>query len=172
MDMTSFVQALVFCVFPFLLVFAAVSDLVTMTISNRISILLTAGFIGLALIVQMPFSAIGIHFAVAALVLFIGFAMFAFGWIGGGDAKLAAAISLWLGFDHTLEFAIVAAILGGLLSLFIISTQNANLSIFAYKIEWLERFLSGRKGIPYGIALSAGALIIYPETFWLRSIPF
>jgi len=172
MDMTSFVQALVFCVFPFLLVFAAVSDLVTMTISNRISILLTVGFIGLALVMKLPFPAIGMHFAVAALVLLIGFAMFAFGWIGGGDAKLAAAISLWLGFDHTLEFAVVAAILGGLLSLFIISSQNANLSIFAYKIEWLERFLSGRKGIPYGIALSAGALFIYPDTFWLRSVPF
>lgn len=170
MDMASFVQALVFCMFPFLLVFAAVSDLVTMTISNRISILLTGGFVGLALILALPLSAIGMHFAMAAIVLCIGFAMFAFGWIGGGDAKLAAAISLWLGFDHTLEFAFISAILGGLLTLLIISTRDANISIVAHKVEWLERFLSGRKGVPYGIALSASALIIYPDTFWLRTV--
>lgn len=172
MDTTSFVQALIFCMFPFLLVFAAVSDLVTMTISNRISILLTVGFVGLALILGLPFTAIGMHFAMAAIVLTVGFVMFALGWIGGGDAKLAAAISLWLGFDHTLEFAFMSAILGGLLTLLIISARDANISIVAHKIEWLERFLSGRKGVPYGIALSAAALMIYPDTVWLRSLPF
>ena len=170
METAPFVQAFVLCAFPFLLIFAAVSDLVTMTISNRISILLTIAFVGLALVLSVPLTAIGMHFAMAGIVLVIGFGMFAAGWIGGGDAKLAAAISLWFGFDHTLEFAMISAILGGLLTLVIISTRDSNISIVAHKVEWLERFLSGRKGVPYGIALSMAALIIYPDTFWMRAL--
>jgi len=168
MEPAPFVQALILSVFPFLLVFAAVSDLVTMTISNRISILLSIAFVVLALLLNLSFTVIAAHFGAAALVLSVGFACFAFGWIGGGDAKLAAAISLWFGFDHTLEFAFVSAMLGGLLTLVIVLARNTNLSVCAHKIEWLERFLSGRNGVPYGIALSAAALAIYPQTFWIK----
>jgi prepilin peptidase CpaA len=48
------------------------------------------------------------------------FGLFARGWIGGGDAKLAAAIALWLGFDHLSDYAHSASILGGLLTVSII----------------------------------------------------
>lgn len=170
MDNASFVQALVLCVFPFPLAFAAVSDLVTMKISNRISILLAGSFVGMAILLAIPLSTFGMHFVAAAIVLAAGFTMFAFGWIGGGDAKLAAVIALWLGFEHTMEFALLSAVLGGLLTLAVISVRDSNLNLMAAKIDWLERFLSGRAGIPYGIALSAAALLIYPTTFWMQPL--
>ncbi|MEM1044714.1 MAG: prepilin peptidase [Pseudomonadota bacterium] len=170
MESAPFVQALILSAFPFLLAFAGVSDLITMTISNRISILLVATFLILALALGLPLEKIAWHVAAGALVLAIGFAMFAVGWIGGGDAKLAAAISLWFGIELTFEFAVVSAFFGGLLTLFIVLARQRHLAIFVHKIEWLERFLSGRKGVPYGIALSAGALMLYPQTIWVASL--
>lgn len=170
METTPFVQALILSAFPFLLVFAGFCDLVTMTISNRISILLVATFLILAAAIGLPLEKVAWHFAAGALVLTIGFAMFAFGWIGGGDAKFAAAISLWFGFELTLEFAFLSALFGGGLTLFILATRQRNLALFVHKVEWLERFLSGRKGVPYGIALSAGALVLYPQSIWIDSL--
>src|SRR5690348_14857479 len=85
--------------FPALMAFAASSDLLTMTISNRISLILAGGFLVLAVSIGMPLTEIGMHIAAGFAVLAVAFACFAFGWIGGGDAKLAAATALWLGFD-------------------------------------------------------------------------
>ncbi|MGH6664478.1 MAG: A24 family peptidase, partial [Pseudolabrys sp.] len=96
--------------FPALMAFAASSDLLTMTISNRISLALTGGFAVLALATGMGLPAIGMHLAAAALVLTIAFTCFAFGWIGGGDAKLAAATALWFGFDYLLDYLVYASL--------------------------------------------------------------
>src|ERR1700744_5421200 len=85
--------------FPALMLFAAASDLFTMTISNRVSLILAAGFLVLAPLTGMAFHEITSHLAAGASVLVIAFACFAMGWIGGGDAKLAAAAALWVGFE-------------------------------------------------------------------------
>ncbi len=73
--------------FPALMAFAASSDLLTMTISNRLSIALAAGFFLLALVTGMELHAIGMHLAAAAVVLAVAFVFFSQGWIGGGDAS-------------------------------------------------------------------------------------
>ncbi|MFX5734403.1 prepilin peptidase, partial [Acinetobacter baumannii] len=75
-------------VFPAMMAFAAASDLFTMTISNRVSLILIAGFVVLALVTGMSWEVIGMHALAGLAVLVITFAFFAFGWIGGGDAKL------------------------------------------------------------------------------------
>ncbi len=80
------------CFFPALIAFAAASDLLTMTISNRISAALVGGFVVLAFATGMPLPEIGRHAVAAMIVLPAAFAFFACGWIGGGDAKLAAAM--------------------------------------------------------------------------------
>src|SRR5690349_11195692 len=89
--------------FPGLMAFAAFSDLFTMTISNRLSLALAGGFAVLTVVSGMPLPAIGLHVGAAALVLVASFILFTQGWIGGGDAKLAAATALWFGFDHLLD---------------------------------------------------------------------
>ena len=58
------------------------------------------------MVTGMPLPVIGLHFGAAFIVLAIGFGCFAMGWIGGGDAKLAAAIALWFGFDYLLEYLV------------------------------------------------------------------
>src|SRR3954452_12428026 len=88
--------------FPALMAFAASSDLLTMTISNRISLILVGAFFILAVWSGMPLADIGMHALAGVAVLVVTFVFFARGWIGGGDAKLAAATALWLGFDQLL----------------------------------------------------------------------
>ena len=68
----------------------------------------------------MPLAEIGMHVGAAAAVLVVAFVFFARGWIGGGDAKLAAATALWLGFDQLLNYLIFASLFGGVLTLLIL----------------------------------------------------
>jgi len=60
--------------FPALMAFAASSDLFTMTISNRLSLALAAGFALLAIVIGMSLPDIGLHLAAAAVVLVAGLA--------------------------------------------------------------------------------------------------
>ncbi|WDR00649.1 prepilin peptidase [Devosia sp. J2-20] len=84
--------------FPTGMALAASSDVLTMKISNKLVLAITAAFFIIALAVQLPLQLLGMHVMCALAVLCGGFALFALGWIGGGDAKLAAATALWLGF--------------------------------------------------------------------------
>jgi prepilin peptidase CpaA len=156
--------------FPALIAFAASSDLLTMTISNRISIALAAGFLVLAMITGMPLAAIGMHLAAAALVLTIGFTCFSFGWIGGGDAKLAAATALWFGFDYLLDYLVYASLFGGVLTLFLIQFRLLPLPAMLTRHQWIMRLHEKGGGVPYGIALAAAALTVYPQTDWMNAI--
>jgi len=151
-------------IFPAMMAFAAASDLFTMTISNRVSFVLIGGFFVLALVSGMAWATIGMHVAAGLLVLVICFACFACGWIGGGDAKLAAATGLWCGFGVLLEYALFASIFGGLLTLAILYLRTFLLPEFAMKISWISRLHHHKTGIPYGIALAAAGLAVYPQT--------
>ena len=153
--------------FPALMAFAASSDLLTMTISNRLSLALAAGFLALALMAGMPLAAIGMHVAAAAAVLTVGFFFFTRGWIGGGDAKLFAATALWFGFDHLLDYAVYASIFGGALTLGLLQFRKLPLPGALARQPWIMRLHEERGGIPYGIALAAAALVIYPKTGWM-----
>jgi prepilin peptidase CpaA len=164
-----FIDAIKILFFPSLMAFAASSDLLTMTISNRVSLLLAAGFCGLALATGMPFSDIGFHALAGAAVLVAGFLCFNRGWIGGGDAKLAAATALWFGFAHLYDFLLFASVLGGGLTLLILKFRSLPLPPFFNRFEWLESLHRKESGVPYGIALAAAALLIYPYTSWMSA---
>lgn len=156
--------------FPTLMAFAASSDLLTMTISNRVSLLLIAGFFVLAIASGMGLTEIGLHVAAGAAVLAISFTCFAMGWIGGGDAKVAAATALWLGFEFLLPYLVIASVLGGLLTLALLVFRHWPLPYMLSGQPWLLRLHHPKSGIPYGIALAAGALLIYPETPWIKAV--
>jgi prepilin peptidase CpaA len=156
--------------FPALMAFAAASDLLTMTISNRVSLLLITGFFVLAIITGMSWEAIGWHVLAWMSVLVVAFACFAFGWIGGGDAKVAAAAGLWFGFDFLLDYLLMASALGGVLTLSILSLRKWPLPSFLLSQDWLARLHDQKTGIPYGIALAAGALLVYPQTDWIKAV--
>jgi prepilin peptidase CpaA len=164
-------EAATFLFFPALMVFAAISDLLTMTISNRISIALAIMFIVLAIACGLSVTEILWHLASGALMLMLAFGLFAAGWIGGGDAKLAAATAIWLGFDHLGDYALSASALGGLLTLIIIWLRTWPLPGILLARQWATRLHEPGTGIPYGIALASAGLILYPETaIWLAAV--
>jgi prepilin peptidase CpaA len=156
--------------FPALMAFAAASDLFTMTISNRVSLALSAGFLVLALLSGMGLYDILSHIGAGAAVLTVAFACFAFGWVGGGDAKVAAAAALWFGFGHLLNYLVYASLFGGALTLLLLQFRQWPLPYPFAGQAWLNRLHAKESGIPYGIALAIGALMIYPETEWIKAV--
>jgi prepilin peptidase CpaA len=156
--------------FPALMAFAAASDLFTMTIPNRVSLALGAGFLVLAPLSGMGFYDILSHVGAGIIVLAVGFGCFTMGWIGGGDAKVAAAAALWFGFGHLMNYLVYASLFGGALTLLLLQFRQWPLPYAFAGQAWLLRLHAKDSGIPYGIALAIGALLIYPETDWIKAI--
>ena len=155
--------------FPAMMAFAASSDLFTMTISNRVSLMLVGGFFALAAIMGVNAGEMISHVSAGCVVLVAAFGLFARGIIGGGDAKLAPAAALWLGFDHLLPYLLLASLLGGALSVGLIWFRMAPLPEWLARQAWVERLHGKDSGIPYGIALAAAALAVYPDTAWMTA---
>lgn len=153
--------------FPFLMIYSAFSDLVSMTISNKVSLALMAGFIVVAYWVGMDLATFGWHWAMFGLVLVVSFGLFAAGAIGGGDAKLAASTALWLGWEHTLSYFLLASLIGALLTLVMLRLRGTVIPERVERVDWIARLYRADKGIPYGIALGIAAVLVYPETGWM-----
>jgi len=166
-DNVMLIDAIRLLLFPAVMAFAASSDLLTMTISNRISLILAGGFFALTLATGMSLTEIGMHVGAAALVLSVAFLFFLRGWVGGGDAKLAAATALWFGFGHLLNYLIYASLLGGGLTLLLLQFRQLPLPRMLAQQHWVLRLHEKDGGIPYGIALAVAALIVYPNTGWM-----
>jgi len=156
--------------FPALMAYVASSDLLTMTISNRISLALVAGFLVLALLSGMGFYDIAMHATAGLTVLAIAFLCFAMGWVGGGDAEVVSAAALWFGFDHLMNFLLYASLFGGALTLLLLQFRQWPLPYALAGQTWLIRLHAKENRVPYGIALAIGALMIYPETEWIRAV--
>ena len=134
--------------FPALMAFAAASDLLTMTISNRVSLALAAGFLVVALASGMGLSGILLHAGAGAAVLTVAFACFAMGWVGGGDAKVAAAAALWFGFADLMNYLVYASLFGGALTLLLLQFRQWPLPYALAGQTWLLRLHAKESGIP------------------------
>jgi prepilin peptidase CpaA len=163
-------ELLLLGLFPAAMAFAAASDLITMKISNLLSLGLAAGFFAAALVIGMPLAEIGWHVVAGLVVLVISFGLFARGWIGGGDAKLASATALWFGFPHMIEYLYLAGIVGGAMALFLLQVRTIPLPGALAGTRWIERLHAANTGIPYGIALAAAGLLVYPHTSFMRAV--
>ncbi len=157
-------------IFPAVMAFAASSDFFTMTISNRISLILVAGFVALAVGTGMPLGDMLDHAEAGGLVLVVTFTLFLFGWIGGGDAKLAASTALWLGWAQLFEYLLYASLFGGVLTLALIEFRKYTLPRLLVGKVWAERLHKPGGGVPYGIALAIAALCVYPSTIWMQAL--
>jgi prepilin peptidase CpaA len=161
----------VLVIFPAAMAYAAGSDLVTMTIPNWLCLALVAAFGLCAVSVDLGWSAAGWHLAAGLAVLVLCFGLFAAGWIGGGDAKLAAATALWLGFEQLLPYLLYASIAGGVLTLVLLQLRQTPLPGPAKAWNWAQRLHGVEKGVPYGVALAAAALIVLPNSaIWRAAV--
>ena len=158
-------ELLVIAVLPALLALAAGWDLASYTIPNWLPAALVAAFVAFLLAAGMTAGMAGWHLLAGTLGLALGFTLFALGYIGGGDAKLFAAVALWLGFDLDLmSYMLIASVLGGALTLALLALRKLPLPTALTGQSWLVRLHDERAGIPYGAALAAGAFLILPQT--------
>lgn len=159
---------LVMMVLPLLLALAAGWDLASYTIPNLLSVGIAAAFIAFAFLVGLPAAAWGAHFIAGLVALVAGIALFALRWIGGGDAKLFAATALWFGFGDLMSYALAAALIGGGLTVALLALRQMPLPPAFIRRGWIARLHDRRSGIPYGVALAAGALVVLPKAQILR----
>ncbi len=156
--------SLLFMGFALTMLISAFYDLATMTIPNWISGVLIVLFMIAAPLSGMGWSAIGLHVLVGFGALAITVSMFAFGWVGGGDAKLFAAAALWMGWPGALMFAAYAALAGGVLTILLLLARKYPMPSHLHAWKWSARLLKEGGDVPYGIGICAGALLAFPET--------
>lgn len=168
-----FAQAVAIFVPIALLAAAAAWDVASFTIPNSVSAALAAAFVlfsaaagivpgALDLSAAMTPAAIGFHALAGIAGLVAGIALFAFGVIGGGDAKLFAAIALWLGFGNLFAFALCTSLIGGALAFALLSVRQFPIPALLLNQGWAMRLHDSKAGIPYGVALAIGATAAVP----------
>ena len=136
-----------------LLVYAAVVDVRTFTISNRLNL-------AIALMAPLFWLSVGlplwpdaaIQVAVAAGVFALLAVAFYTGMMGGGDVKLAAALALWFAPATTVLFLVYMTIGGGVLTLVVLILHRMKKK-------------AGKPEVPYGVAIAFGALAILIQRF-------
>lgn len=162
---------LVMAVFPGAMAYAAASDLMTMTITNRLQFVLLGAFALAAALAGMDLATVGWHVLAGFTVLAVSFTLFAFGWVGGGDAKLVAVTAMWFGFGpHLLDYILLSTFLGGVLTLAILGLRHLPMPALLAQQSWAVRLHDSKSGVPYGIALAAAALLVLPETAWMKMV--
>jgi prepilin peptidase CpaA len=155
----SFLAALLAAVFPALVITGALKDATSYRIPNWIPLALAAGFLPAAFALGMPLPAIGLCAAVGAGALVLGMAMFAFRWIGGGDAKLFAAAALWLGWPASGPYLIATCLAGGALAVGLLGLRSAWVRpLVVTGPRWFTRLAEPDEAVPYGLAIAVGAL--------------
>jgi len=166
------IEAAILVIFPMLVAFGGASDLLTMKIQNRVSLLLIAGFVIVALGTGLSLQGWGIHLLGMLPVFLVCFGFFAINQMGGGDVKFISAISLWIGFGPVLtEFILLFAIYGALLTLGLMQMRTvAVVPGPLARQEWFLRLHDKSSGIPYGIAIAIAGLQIYPSTVWFKAL--
>ena len=153
-------------VFLGLSAYAAFSDVTRYRIANWISLGIFADFIVTATYAGVFGSLeplIIVWSLGAGLVMLIaGFALFAAGVFGGGDAKLLAASALWFGWSGMFQYIILVALLGGLLALAVLVLRRfAPRRAQGSGREWLSELFSGDHGMPYGVAIAAASWLMF-----------
>ena len=138
-----------------LLLAAAAEDSVRLRISN-VTVLLVMVTAVIAAVVVGPELALWQNVAVFAALLAVGTLMFAAGKLGGGDVKLLAAVGLWFDLKGALWMLLDVVLAGGILAILIIALRSLG---WSEKMRRRAVILRPGGGIPYGVAIAAGALI-------------
>jgi prepilin peptidase CpaA len=132
--------------FPAGMALAAAMDLLTMTIPNRLCAGLAVGYFILAAFLGVPMQGILFNLSCGAAVLAVAFGLFSLGW------------------TPILDYSLSASICGGALTLALLMGRRVSLPNWLTKRNWIARLHNPTSGVPYGIALAAAGIMIYPQT--------
>ena len=108
-----------------------------------------------ALLLRTPPATVGAHLLTGCLAFAIAAAMCYFGWMGGGDVKLAGAVFLWAGPQAGLAVFSIVSVAGLPIALLMIALDRFASASVQSRHRWLDAFAVNR-GVPYGVALACG----------------
>ena len=138
--------------FAVLLVAAALCDIRKFTIPNRlnaaIALLYPAHVMSSPETVDWMMAVV-----IAACVLLVCAGLFALGGMGGGDAKMLAATTLWAGPAMAFPFIFITTLAGGALSLVVWARVRFGPAIGL-------SFIETRPVVPYGVAIATSGLLV------------
>lgn len=150
---------------------AAVLDVASFTIPNRLNAALAVAFLPAALLVHLPWGVIGVCVLTGVVALLLGIGLFAAGLCGGGDAKLIAACALWLGLPAVIPFLLFTSLAGGVLGIVVLVARKAiPASVVASGPAWIGRLLGPERHLPYGVAIAVGAFVALPHSPFMTVI--
>jgi prepilin peptidase CpaA len=157
---------------PALMIIAATTDVTSFRIPNWLTGLIAASFFPMALATGMPLELFWQHLLAGAILFALGYAMFATRICGGGDSKLMAAAGLWFGTAQTLPFLVLTALAGAVLAAAI---GGWSLFMMAWDIHGTQQggvidkqLRKIRPKLPYGFAFAIGAILAFPDTWWMK----
>jgi prepilin peptidase CpaA len=150
--------------FALLLLLAAWTDAARFTIPNWIPGAMIALWLVASPFLALGWAGAGLSLATFALVLGLGLALWAPGWLGGGDVKLIAAVALWFGWPDVLAFVLYAAAAGGLLALVLIALRRVSPMLPVSAEALGKTALAQGAPAPYAIAIAAGSLLVLPQS--------
>jgi prepilin peptidase CpaA len=155
-------ELLALAAFAGLLIYAACSDIASLTIPNWVSIALACIFPVAALAAGLPLGELGVHLLFGFAMLTVGFFLFQAKVIGGGDAKLLAAVAIWTGFSPALYvFFFWTTFAGGIMALALVAARQLLPRAATYP-AFVSHLLQKQNGIPYGVAIMVGGLMAIP----------
>ena len=164
--MTALLPTIALAFFPMAVIWAAIGDLATMRIPNRLVLTMLFGYVLLAPLVGFGMAQLVSGLAAASLVFCLGFAVFACGGMGGGDVKLMAVVALWLGLPLVGAFLLWTSLVGALLTLALLAYRSLPLARAVHGLGWAHRLHATETRVPYGVAIAAAALITFAASPW------
>lgn len=151
-------------IFPAALVVAAANDLYEFKIPNWISVVLVVAYpvAGLAAGASAGLLLEGVVVGAAALA--VGFTLFCFNVIGGGDGKLLAATALWIGLSQIGWFLFYTSIAGLGLIIALLTFRSLPIFPFYARAPWVLQLYDRKKDVPYGVAIAGGGVVSFSQT--------
>ncbi len=162
--MSAFLANTALLSFAFLMLAAAWTDIARFTIPNWIPALMIALWLASAPVLGIGWTGAGLSLLTFIAVLAFGMALWAPGWLGGGDVKLIAAGALWFGWPDALMFILFSAAAGGGLALVLMALRRVSPAL-PVSADWIGRTaLAQGAPAPYAVAIASGALIMLPQS--------
>jgi prepilin peptidase CpaA len=146
----------------FVIAAARAIDVATFRIPNAVPVALVVLFAFAAVTSPHSLDWLG-HFGACLLMFALGAACFALRFMGGGDVKLLAAVSLWFGWSMLAEYLLVVGLIGGVFGVALLLTRRYALAGEPYLFRCglsLPRVLRQGEAVPYGLAIGAAALVL------------
>jgi prepilin peptidase CpaA len=166
-DLSTYMAPVALCVFAGAMIWAAIGDVRSFIITNKLNLAIAGLFLVLALPAGLSLTNFGWHIGVGVLAFVVSIGLFAIGVYGGGDAKLTGAAALWLGPTAMMPFLLYTALSGGLLVVVLmIGRALAKRFGLPRGPKWARRMLRKQSAVPYGVALCVGALLAVPNAAW------